>query len=47
MPKWGNFVGAADEDVLAFALIMQAGETLLNVAMYHLTQATELVGADL
>jgi len=41
MPKWGNFVGAADEDLLAFALIMQAGGTLLNIAMYHLTQATE------
>jgi len=41
MPKWGNFVGAADEDLLAFALIMQAGRTLLNIAMYHLTQATE------
>lgn len=38
-PLWGNFVAYADEDLLAFGLLMQAN--LRSLAFYHSTQAIE------
>lgn len=38
-PLWGNFVACADEDLLAFALLMQ--DNLHSLAFYHITQAIE------
>jgi HEPN domain-containing protein len=38
-PLWGNFVGHADEDLLAFAWLWKGG--LMLPAYYHATQAVE------
>ena len=38
-PLWGNFVAHADEDLLAFGLLMQ--DNLHSLAFYHSTQAIE------